>query len=313
MKTSSISVRHIAVRHIVAVAAIAISSSAVASAQYKFVRLNVPGASSTLANGINNNNVITGTYANSSGTFGFTYDPGTGVWHYPISDPKAVGNTALNSSNTSGQIVGYYYSQAIARDVGMVMQPGGSFSDVTPIGCTTNAVVTGINDGAFSTMGGHCQTAQGVTLAWESYPANLAFSCFGSTYTEANAINNWALMAGTYTKSDGMSSGGFISTDQGTCSEVDYPGAASTTLGGINDTGTITGSYWPNFAGAYHGFVLTGSTFAAVDVPKAKATSIGQVNNNNWFVGFYIDHKNQMHSFYAMPIAGASMLVESEN
>jgi len=306
MKTFSIGVRHI-----VAVAIIAISTSAVASAQYKFVELKVPGAKRTQALGINNN-LVTGAYSDSTGTtYGFTYDPGTGTWLYPISDPKGI-TTYVNSSDKSGQLVGSYVPAAGGSN-GMVMQPTGSFSDVTPNGCDNSVTVTGINDGPYSTMGGYCGNSQGAVIAWESYPANLAFSCSGSVYTEANAINNWALMAGSFARPHEQVTHGFVSTDQGGCTQVNYPGAVQTQLAGINDTGTITGNYWQKLGGQFHGFVLTGSTFASVDVPKAKATSLGQVNNNNWFVGGYADSKDHGHAFYAMPMSGASILLESDN
>jgi hypothetical protein len=98
---------------------------------------------------------------------------------------------------------------------------------------------------------------------------------------------------------------GCISTTDGDCTTINYPGAVYSTVGGLNDTGTISGTYWPNSAGASHGFVLVGSTYSTVDVPKAKATSIGQVNNNNnnnnnWIVGSYVEGK-KVHGFLAVP------------
>ena len=60
------------------------------------------------------------------------------------------------------------------------------------------------------------------TVAWESYPADVTFSCLGSNYTAANAINNWMMTVGTFEVGYGgeYTGSGFIATDQGTCSVV---------------------------------------------------------------------------------------------
>jgi hypothetical protein len=294
-------------------AAIAISTSAAASAQYKFVNISVPGSTWTMASGINNNNEIAGSYGTASGTYGFTYNPGNNSWHYPITDPKGSGYTHANSINIAGTVVGYYWTPP-GRNVGMIDQPAGTFNDVLPAGCTENVVVTGINDQG--TLSGYCQTTnseeQLQTVAWSGYPTNVVFSCYDSTDTQAWAVNNLLLTVGSFTSSDGMTSSGFIATDQGTCTVVNYPDAAYTVLSGINDKGIITGSYWPSASGAAHGFVLTGSTFASVDVPGSVETGLGQVNNNGWLVGSYFDHKKVSHTFYAIPTTGASRLVDAE-
>jgi hypothetical protein len=75
MKTFNIGVRHIFV-----MAAIAASTSAAANAQYKFVKLNIPGAIVTTVSGINNDNLITGSYETNSAIYGFTYNPGFSFW-----------------------------------------------------------------------------------------------------------------------------------------------------------------------------------------------------------------------------------------
>jgi hypothetical protein len=97
------------------------------------------------------------------------------------------------------------------------------------------------------------------TVAWESYPADVTFSCLGSNYTAANAINNWMLMVGTFEVGYGgeYTGSGFIATDQGTCSVVNYPGAFNTVLTGINDLGAIMGWY-QTATGPPQGFILNG-------------------------------------------------------
>jgi hypothetical protein len=204
------------------------------------------------------------------------------------------------SMNTLGQLVGYYTKDSYdGIAYGMVEQPNGTFTNVTPLGCleNTTTVVTGINDSVFGVMGGYCSNSNMQEVAWESYPANVAFSCLGSNVTEAFAVNNWMQMVGTFDAGENYS--GFISTDQGTCSVVNYPGATNTVLTGVNDLGAITG-YYQIGQGPMQGFILNGSTYTTVNVPGAKWTRLGQVNNNGWFVGSYADSTGQ-YAFYAMP------------
>src|SRR5580700_5595120 len=191
-------------RSLFVTAVIAISTSAVSSAQYKFTTLSVPGSTSTTVMGINNNNLIAGYYQNAANNiYGFTYNPNTSVWKYPISDPQAPKDTYATATNTSGTLVGYYW--VAGKDYGMMEQAGSKFSGVIPQGCTENTIVTGIND--TGTMGGYCVNTglngQLQTVAWESYPTNVSFSCFGSTFTAASAVNNWLLMVGSVAQDNG--------------------------------------------------------------------------------------------------------------
>jgi len=301
MKTLSPSLRHI-----VAMAALAVSTGAIASAQYKFVKLTIPGAIVTTVSGINNDNLITGTYETNTGYYGFTYNPSTKAWHYPIADSKGSATFAL-ASNTSGTIVGYY-TNALGQIVAGMSDEGGSFSNVAPSGCEPGAIVAGIGDSAYQTMTGSCAVGAQIH-AFVTGPANVTFACFGN-YTAANAISNWLLTVGYYMASDGQTSG-FLSTEYGDCTTINYPGAVNTRLTGVNDYGTMAGTYWPTKKGKAHAFLTDGTTFTAVKVPHAKATTLGQINNNNWFVGNYIDSEGTNQAFYAVPATAASTVVEA--
>jgi hypothetical protein len=299
--------KSLCLRSMLAVATIAISSSAVASAQYKFTRLNVPGAGDTFAVGINNDNLVVGYY----GSFGFSYNPATKIYQYPIGMPGAYYSEA-NAVNNAGTIVGAYATSTSSGTFGMVDQ-GGHYSEYQELGCS-GTQITGIND--YPTMVGYCYDINGngqkITKEWVGSPWNTTFSCPNATWTMPAAINNWGISGGTITYGTGqdVSSNGYISTTDGDCTTISYPGSAYSAVGGLNDLGTISGTYWPTAGGAYRGFVLVGSTYSPVNVPKAKATSIGQVNNNNWIVGTYVDHKGNVHGFVGEPISGPSILID---
>jgi len=90
------------------------------------------------------------------------------------------------------------------------------------------------------------------------------------------AVNNWLPSAGWDENAGGYITG-FIATDNGTCTKIKYPGAKSTMVGGINDLGTLTGTFWPRAGDyPYHGFLTDGSTFTQIDYPAAKSTSLSQ-------------------------------------
>jgi hypothetical protein len=76
--------------------------------------LTVPGASATMALGVNNFEEVVGTYMVGSGSsaqmHGFTWQPGRGFTS--IDDPHGVGTTTINGVNDFGQLVGFYVDAA---------------------------------------------------------------------------------------------------------------------------------------------------------------------------------------------------------
>jgi hypothetical protein len=76
--------------------------------------LAVPGASATMALGVNNFDEVVGTYLVGSGSsavmHGFTWQPGRGFTS--IDDPHGIGTTTVNGVNDFGQLVGFYTDAA---------------------------------------------------------------------------------------------------------------------------------------------------------------------------------------------------------
>jgi hypothetical protein len=78
-----------------------------------FIRLAVPGASSTMALGVNDHDEVVGTYTVGSGSsavmHGFTWTPG----HFTtVDDPHGMGTTTINGVNNAGDLVGFYVDAA---------------------------------------------------------------------------------------------------------------------------------------------------------------------------------------------------------
>jgi len=90
----------------------------------RVVHLNVPGAASTQALGVNNGDEVVGTYTTGSGSnamnFGFTWSPGRGF--RTVNDPNGVGSTTINGLNDRGTIVGFY-TDAEGNTDGFVGRP----------------------------------------------------------------------------------------------------------------------------------------------------------------------------------------------
>ncbi|MGO8889616.1 MAG: hypothetical protein ACLP8X_11000 [Streptosporangiaceae bacterium] len=80
----------------------------------QFIDLAVPGASSTMALGLNGSDEVAGTYTVGSGSsaamHGFTWTPQHGF--STVDDPHGAGTTTINGVNDRGQLVGFYVDGA---------------------------------------------------------------------------------------------------------------------------------------------------------------------------------------------------------
>jgi hypothetical protein len=91
----------------------------------QFIDLAVPGASSTMALGVNNFDEVVGVYVpsdNSQALDGFTWTPQGGFT--TVDDPNGIGTTTINGVNDFGQVVGFYVD-ANGNTDGFVATPRG--------------------------------------------------------------------------------------------------------------------------------------------------------------------------------------------
>lgn len=217
----------------------------------------------TSVNGISNSGLIVGTFGASiasSTLLGFLDDHGTFT---TIDDPNAPAVTIANGVNNSGQIVGEYIG-ADGSEHGFLLS-GGVYTTVDHLGAASDGfsfsglpggtALSGIND-AGEIVGSY---GDGTATHGFLY-ANGTFSGIDDplgTATIATGINNLGQIVGDYQDSDGNQHGFLYSN--GTYTTVDNPLAEpgpflsqlGTSLGGINDSGAIAGS----FSGADTGFV----------------------------------------------------------
>jgi len=90
----------------------------------RFLDLAVPGASSTMALGVNDGDEVVGVYqvttGSSAGMHGFTWTPESGF--QTVDDPNGIGTTTINGVNDQGQLVGFYTDAAGNTD-GLLATP----------------------------------------------------------------------------------------------------------------------------------------------------------------------------------------------
>jgi probable HAF family extracellular repeat protein len=78
---------------------------------------------------------------------------------------------------------------------------------------------------------------------------------------------------------------GILTAQSPVFTPIDYPQATATRAFGINARGQIVGNF--TSGGHDHGFLLSGSSYAAVDIPGASATYVYGINGRRDTVGSY--------------------------
>ncbi len=80
-----------------------------------------------------------------------------------------------------------------------------------------------------------------------------------------------------------------------TVTQIDVPGATSTSASRINAGGDIVGSF--SDSSGTHGFLLSDGAFTTIDFPGATSTFTGGINRQGEIVGSYIDSSSHSHGY----------------
>jgi probable HAF family extracellular repeat protein len=234
-----------------------------------FTLIVFPGSIATQANGINNAGDIVGTYTDAAGSHGFKYS--AGVWTAIDAPAPALPNTTrVAAINNLGQIAGSYSPQFPGNganpssDSDAFVETGGTFIFIpgdrvhvlTPAGLNDSGEVVGL---AVPMPGfGHeppspaYGNASGFVLASGGFPGQAAFNGL----VGFAAINNsgQAILSGPYFQHLYVS---YLqsSVTQTTAGQIIvFPGSGTTAALGINNNGTIVGSF-VDAGGATHAFL----------------------------------------------------------
>jgi len=277
-------------------AASAAWSQTAARAQYRFISIEIPGATGnslfgpgTFAWGIDNDRVVSGFYSDASNaSHGFVWRNGT---VHTLDDPVSP-NTSLWSVSNRGVAAAYYWDQT-ATHAATYSFASGAWTMLPDIPGISSNQAYGINK--FGVVVGEARVNDASNpSAWIWDPSAQSYSYFSvpgasQDNTYPDAINDKGQIVGTFDDTNGVSHG-FVK-DGDTYTTIDVPGATGTNAWGINNSGAVVGP-WFNLSRWAEGYVRTSDgAFKVVDVPGALETLIAGINDLGDICGFWADPK----------------------
>lgn len=261
--------------------------------QYRFQQLNPPNATYSFASGINNNNVVVGSFTLADGTYeGFAYKNGV---YKTIVFPGAVSFTQANGINDSNLVVGAF-TGSDQLNHGFLVTPNGKFSqyDVAS-GASTN--ISGVNN-AGSFVGN--TSFQGATvMGFINVGGSVTEFTFNGNYTFPFGVNNKSETVGFFIDTNFLTHG-FFRDAAGSMQQIDYPDAATTVCLTINDLEEIAG-YYVDHSNVQHAFATKNGKFMTGPLPD-----VAGINNSQVLVGSYIASNQLNYGFLATPAGTAS-------
>ena len=218
-----------------------------------FTGANFPGATSSMATGINNVGDVSGIYVDFGGiTHGFTEIGGVFT---TVDDPSsAVFNQSLGINN-SGQTVGYYAptTSGFPGDVANTQLQNVFYNVDQLLPANLNSQAVGINSQGIPSVVGYYQPTLTTSFGFLNVGGVITkLDPFGSMSTQALGVNDLGEIVGVYTDAYGQQHG-YIDNG-GVFTSFDPSDSASTTINGLNDNGDIVGFYTSATSGSVIGF-----------------------------------------------------------
>jgi probable HAF family extracellular repeat protein len=259
---------------------------------------------------------------------------------YPVA-PGSFVSTSVNGINNLGQIVGSFSTAGLSVPTGFVLDSG-TFKIINA-GLVT--IPHGIND--LGTVVGYGDSFSDERTAFVYQSGTVTkLQAGNAAFTVLWGINNAGVMVGTFQDPPFLPSvpqanhAFFAFSSDGPFPTIDFPGAISSELTGVNNLGAVTGTfrqpvllndfsyislggeffgsgpglsiYCINddfaFGGAFvgddggmHGFVQAGDVTTLVEVPGAVSTIVYGINNAGTIVGTYVEASGRSHGFMAVP------------
>jgi probable HAF family extracellular repeat protein len=242
-----------------------------AGAENRFTLIDYPGASSTLAWGINSRGDIAGYYTGAdNNSHGFLMNGG----HYAAIDYPGAAVTLVEGINPQGDMVGEFGTTATSPHRAFLLGADGTYTPFDFPGAATTSFA-GIN--ARGDIAGQYTLADGNrhTFLWVAgrltkidYP--------GATATGPLGITPQSEVVGAYTL-NGITHGYVYSTGGG-FTTIDYPGATYTNVTGRNSSGDNVGRYL-DAASVSHGYILSNGQFTTIDYPGASFTGLSAIDS----------------------------------
>jgi probable HAF family extracellular repeat protein len=239
--------------------------------------------------GINDDNIIAGSYTDSSGIQHGFYGPPDGS-KYKTFDVTGVSGTQPRAIRKDLSITGLALASGFVFGEEFYRSPTGKIKILKNAnGDIMDGVAQGGND-ADVYVGDYLDTDGATRLGFEGkngkYKSNFKLPIKNLPSTNPRQINNNGVVAGGYIDSTGIQHGFVLDGKKFT--SFDYPGAVGvTTAEGINDAGQVTGLYTDS-GGNRHAFLYTVSTgdFKSIDPGDgAISQEAWGINNKGLIVG----------------------------
>jgi probable HAF family extracellular repeat protein len=305
---------------------------------FTFASVDVPGASSTIATGINARGAIVGIYYDSAGNeHGFLLKNGNfSTVDVPGSLVGVSGTlqTEANGINAAGEIVGDYFAPpgapgapACTADTPPLspqcrrgfLYRSGQFSDVLvpgkkgsiPNAISPNGTIYGCDhdDDYFTSMVGFGRIGLDTYITLDAGGGELK----NPTESVVGSMNNGAtpdgsVIVGLYVDPPDSSGQyhGYVVHD-GTFQTYDVPGSVATQTWGVNSAADFVGLY-DDTNGNEHGFLQNWGAVnpITIDVPSgppfnATLTDAFAINSAGVIVGLYVDASGNLHGYVAHP------------
>jgi uncharacterized membrane protein len=209
---------------------------------------------------------------------------------FTLGSSTILGTSSLATArgiNDRGEIVGTYIDAGIRH--GFVFRDG-VVTTIDPPGVSPDlngAFATGINNCGtiVGTYGDTSGVVHGFSLTRGEYTR---IDAPGAVETNAIGLNCRGDVVGFWDTDFSDIGYAYIRNRSGQLTSFEVPGAPphSSQANNVNERGDIVGLYIDP-TGAFHGFLLVGSTFTIVDVPGAESTICWGLNNAGQIVGQY--------------------------
>lgn len=248
----------------------------------EIVTIDIPDARDVFAYGLNDKGQVTGSYDGQhvDGSPGFIWRPGGKLVTFSVPGAAATGGVVISAT---GVVTGTY---AVGRvPEGFARAADGTITTFSaPDGRYTG--ILGGNRKGWSVGGYASKSAPGQPFFRNPSGTLTEFTVPGATTATAVAINRSQTIAGS------SSAGAFIRAKSGAFTLF---GDKYTTVGGINDAGTVAGIVGGDGVGYLRASDGTITTFAFP--AGADRMSVSGINNSGTVVGFYYDSSNLAHGF----------------
>jgi uncharacterized membrane protein len=261
------------------------------SATYNYARVSFPGAPITNVNGINNSNVIAGSYYDSQySVHGFTYSAGK---YTAVNFPGATMTEILGISD-NGDIVGEYQLSGALNFHGFARR-NGTFIKINDPSAKIGTMAFGINKAG--TIVGSYDNAHGFVYENGTYNTVDAPYVAGPHQTQLNGVNNLGWIAGqVYT--GGIWRGFWITPDHH-LHFVEPVSSTDSEVTGVNNRGDIVGCH--DTRAGFVSFVVSSYTSAGKFPHEQSVVSCASaINDARAVVGSYSTVNNQ-NGFLAVP------------